>query len=220
MTEQTLEEGIVRGEEFLVKHGKKLLGIVAAVFVVVGGWMAYKNLYLAKRGEKAGAMMYVAQQNMAAGMWDAALNGDGNNAGFIEVAGKYGNTAQGNIAKHCAGVCYLKLGQFDEALDYLGRYRAVGGVPGAIVDAQNLGLQGDIFVEKGDYEKAVELFSKAVKGGDSFTAPLYLKKMGLALVAAGRAPEAVEAYQRILDEFPASTEAQLAEKLIGAAGQS
>lgn len=216
--EERIENALGRTESFIMEHGKKMLLAVVAVVVLVGAWMLYKNVWQVNRGEKASAMMYVAQQNLAQQMWDAALNGDGNNAGFLAVISQFGGTPEGNLARHYAGVCQLQLGQFDEALKSLSSYKAVSGVPAGVIDAENIGLQGDIYVQKGDFARAADFFARAAKtNNDPFTTPLYLKKQGLALAAAGQGEQAIEAYQRILDDFPASMEAQDIEKYIGAA---
>ena len=218
--EQRIEEALGRTEEFLHRQGRTLLAVLAVVVVAVGGWMAYKHLYQVKRAEKAAAMMYVAQHNFAQQLWDVALEGDGNNVGFLEVIARYGSTPEGNLARHYAGVSYLMCGEQDKALEYLAQYKPTDGVPNVVVNAQNYGLQGDIQVDKGDMAAAAELFAKAVKAGDDpYTTPMYLKKMGLALVAQGRGSEAVDAYQRILDNYPMSVEARDIEKYIGAAEQ-
>jgi tetratricopeptide (TPR) repeat protein len=152
--------------------------------------------------------------------FEVALSGDGNNPGFLDVIGKYGSTAQGNVAKHYAGICYLKLGDVDAALEYLAKYKVVKGLPAQIINAQNIGLQGDIYADKGDYEKAVALYKKAVEISDnSFTAPIYLKKEGLAYDKLGKTAEAIAALQKIVDLYPASMEAQDAFKFMGAEEQ-
>ncbi len=218
--EERIESALNRTEDFLHNNGRTLLIVVAVLVLAIGGWFAYKHLYLANRNEKAAAMMYVAQQNFAQKMWDVALEGDGNNSGFLDMIEHYGGTPEGNLAKHYAGICYLQRGEMDMALDYLKRYKSTKGVPNAVINAQNYGLQGDVWVQKGDYAEAVEMFGKAVEAGkDPYTTPIYLKKMGLALAAAGRPAEAVDAYQRILDDYPASMEARDAEKYIGSAEQ-
>ncbi len=216
--ELKIENALSRTEEFLHRNGRTMLIVAAIVVLIVGGWMAYKHLYQARRAEKASAMMYVAQQNFAQQLWDVSLNGDGNNSGFLDVIANYGATPQGNLAKHYAGMAYLRIGDLDNAMNYLGQYKPTDGVPNAIINAQNWGLQGDIQVQKGEFAAAIRMFEKAVKAGDDdYTTPTYLRKLGLALVAAGRQSEAIEAYQRILDEYPASAEAREAEKYIGAA---
>ena len=57
---------------------------------------------------------------------------------------------------------------------------------GALINAQNLGLQGDIAVEQQNYAKAVKFYEQAVKAADNnLTAPMYLRKAGLAEQAQG-----------------------------------
>ena len=214
--EAAIENAIGRTEAFLQKNGKLLLSLLAVIVVVVGGYFGYKYLYVAHRAEKAGAMMFVAEQQFQIDSFALALNGDGNNAGFLDVIERYGSTPQGNIANHYAGICYLKLGELDNALKYLGRYEAVDGAPSSIINAQNAGLQGDILVQKGEYEKAIAKYNKAIEEGDnSFSAPYYLKKVGLVYGKLGKNAEAVKAFQRIVDEYPSSMEARDVEKYIG-----
>ena len=119
-----------------------------------------------------------------------ALEGDANGAGFLEVIEKYGSTPSGNLAKHYAGICYLKAGDLENAAKFLARYSPVKGIPGALINAQNYGLQGDIAVEQKDYAKAVKFYDKAVAAADNnLTAPMYLRKAGLAEQAQGNGRE-------------------------------
>lgn len=102
---------------------------------------------------------------------------------------QYGSTPAGNLARHYAGICYLRMGDLDNAAAYLSEYHPVKGIPGAIVNAQNLGLQGDVAVEQQDYARALKFYDKAVKASDNqMTAPLYLRKAGLAAKAMATTP--------------------------------
>lgn len=218
--EERVESAIGKLEQFIYKNGKSLLTILFVIVLVIGGYFAYKHLYQAGRADKASAAMFVAQQNLQQELFDAALNGDGNNPGFLDVIAQFGSTPQGNVAKHYAGMCHMHLGDLDAALDYLGRYKHVEGVPASVVNAQNWGLRGDIYVQKTDFENAVRMYAKAIEVSDnSFTAPYYLKKMGLAYMEEGKADDATAAFQRVIDEFPSSMEARDVEKFMGAAGQ-
>lgn len=217
-TEESIGIAMSRTELFFEKNGKALtLGLI--VLVLLGGlWVGYRNLVSKPRHEKAAELLAQAQNKFEADDADytVALNGDDNGAGFLEVIERYGSTPAGNLAKHYAGICYLRLGDLDNAAAYLAKYKPAKGIPAEIVNAQNIGLQGDIAVEKGDYAAAIKLFEKAAKVSDNnLTAPMYLRKAALAANAMGNKEQALGFAQRIQNEFPASAEAQNAEKLMG-----
>ena len=67
---------------------------------------------VAEHPEKAAELIAEAQNRFAEETPDfqLALEGDANGAGFLEVIEQYGSTPSGNLAKHCAGICYYKLG--------------------------------------------------------------------------------------------------------------
>lgn len=218
--EQTIEQGIERAEGFIERNARTLYIVVGAIAVVVCGYFAYKYLIAQPRAEKAADMMFVAEQQFAAQQWQVALDGDGQNAGFLEVIDTYRCTPQGNLARQYAGICLLRLDRADEALAQLEKYRAKKGAPAQIVNAQNFGLRGDILLDKGDFAGALGLYKKAVDASENqLTAPYYLKKAGMAAEQAGDKAAALAFYQRIVDEFGMSMEARDIEKSIGALKQ-
>lgn len=216
--EAAIGEAVSKTESFFENNSKAVVWALAAIFVVAGGIYALTKLVLEPREHKAAEMIVEAQYRFEAENpdYELALLGDDNGAGFLDVIDTYGSTAAGNIAKHYAGICYLHMGDLDAAADLLAKYKPVKGLPGQIITAQNLGLQGDIAVEQGDLNRAVKLYDKAVKASDnSYTAPLFLRKKGLALEAQGLHAEAVKVFEQILAQYPASADAREAEKLIG-----
>ena len=215
--EAAIGEAVSKTEAFFENHSKAFVWGIVALLVVVGGVYGYRKLVVEPNAEKASELIAEAQYRFeqATPDYELALNGDENGAGFLDVIEQYGSTPAGNLAKHYAGICYLKSGDLENAAAYLAKFSPVKGLPGEVVNAQNLGLQGDIAVENGDYEAAVKLFAKAVKASDNlYTTPLYLRKQGLALKALGRNAEANAAFEKILAAYPASIEAREAEKLM------
>jgi len=216
--EAAIGEAVNKTESFFENNSKIVVWTLVGIFVLAALVYGYKKQIAEPRMEKASEMMSEAQYRFEAADpdYELALNGDENGAGFIDVIDSYGSTPAGNLAKHYAGICYLHLGDLDAAEKYLSKYSAVKGLPAQIVNAQNFGLRGDIAVEQGDMAKAVKFYEKAVKASDNiYTAPLFLRKMGMALNAQGKTKEAVAAYKKILASYPASAEAREAEKLIG-----
>ena len=215
--EIVVAEAVSKTEKFFEENGKKVIIAIVALLLLVAGGYAYKYLVMDKNEVAAAEMIVAAQDNFAGETpnYDLALNGDETGAGFLAVAEQYGSTKAGNLAKHYAGICYLHLGDLEKAAEYLAKYKAVRGLAAEVVNAQNLGLQGDVAVELGDYAKAAKFFKKAVAASENdYTTPLYLYKEGLALAAAGKAEEEKACYKAITEQYPNSVEARDAEKLL------
>lgn len=216
--QESLGEAMNKTELFFEENGRKIGYIFLALLILAALIFGYRSLIVLPRAEKAAEMIAEAQYRFESTTpdFELALVGDENGAGFLDVIEKYGSTPSGNLAKHYAGICYLRQGDLENAAKYLAMYSTVKGVPGALVNAQNYGLQGDVAVEQGNYVAAVKFYEKAVAAADNnLTAPQYLRKAGLAEQAQGNTERAAEFYQRILTSYPASMEAREAEKLLG-----
>ena len=216
--DQEIEAAVDKTQDFFDKNGKTITYVLIAIVAVVAAIFGYQKFVKEPRAEKAAAAMYMAQFRFEGenADYELALNGDEEGAGFLNVIEHYGSTPAGNLAAQYAGICYMKLGDWDNAEKYLAQYKATKGVPNAVVNAENLGLQGDVKVQKGDYKKAAALFEQAAAVADNnFTTPLYLKKAALAYEAAGDTAAALKTYKRIATEYAASVEARDAEKMLG-----
>ena len=216
--EAAVAEAVSKTEQFFQENGKKVvIAVVAIVVGAVAGYL-YKSLVIDANAEKASELIIEAQDRFGVQNPDfaLALNGDENGAGFLDVVEQYGSTAAGNLAKHYAGICYLRLGDLENAEKYLSMYKSVNELGAEVVNAQNLGLRGDIAVEKGEYEAAVALYKKAVAASENvYSAPLFLYKQLLAYVALGNKAEAQKCYDTLQAQYPMSVEAREAEKVMG-----
>ena len=215
---EVLGEAMSKTELFIENNGRKMTYVFLALLVLGLAIYGYRSLVVSPRAEKAAELIAEAQArfNVETPDFELALNGDANGTGFLDVVDQYGSTVSGNLAKHYAGICYLRMGDLENAAAYLKKYKAVKGEVGAIINAQNYGLQGDVAVEQGDYKSAVSFYNKAVKAAENnLTAPMYLRKAGLAEQAAGNNAAALEYYEQITEQYPASMEAREADKLIG-----
>lgn len=215
---ETLGAAMNKTELFFENNGRKVSYIFLGLLILGGLIYGYRALVSQPRVEKAAALLAEAQGrlNSETPDFELALNGDAEGVGFLDVVEQYGSTPSGNLAKHYAGICYLKNGDLENALVYLKKFSPVKGLAGEIVNAQNLGLQGDIAVAHEEYAKAASLFAKAAEASDNnLTTPLYLRKAAQAEQAAGNTEKAQAYCERIMTEYPASMEARDAEKLIG-----
>ncbi len=216
--EAAVAEAVSKTEQFFQQNGKKvIIALVAVIIVAVGGYL-YKSLVVDANAEKASELIIEAQEHFGVESPDfaLALNGDENGAGFLDVVEQYGSTPAGNLAKHYAGICYLRLGDLENAAKYLAMYSAVNDLTAEVINAQNLGLQGDVAVEQGDYQTAVSFYKKAVNASENlYTAPLYLYKQVLVYAALGNKAEAQKCLDTLQADFNMSSEAREAEKVVG-----
>ncbi len=214
--EQVIEQGLGRFELFIERNGKAMLVILGIIIVLVGGYFSYKYLYLAPRAEKASAAMFEAQNQFERDSFALALNGNASFDGFLAIADRYGNTPQGNIARHYAGLCYLYMGEYQEAIDAFKSYKAVGhNAAGTLIAAQNLGLTGDAYIELGQLEEGVKYYEQAAAYSDNVgTTPVYLKKAGMVNEKLGNLQKALDQYLNIRNNYPRSMQARDIEKFI------
>lgn len=214
--EQVIEQGLGRFELFIERNGKAMLIALGVIIVLVGGYFSYKYLYLAPRADKASAAMFEAQNQFERDSFALALNGNASFDGFLSIADQYGNTPQGNIAKHYAGLCYLYMGEYQQAIDAFKSYKTVkDNAASTLIAAQNLGLTGDAYVELGQLDEGVKYYERAAAFSDNVgTAPVYLKKAGLANEKLGNLQKALDQYTTIRNDYPRSMQARDIEKFI------
>ena len=173
--------------------------------------MAFHNFYQKPREIAAENAMYKAQEFFAVDSFRVALEGDGTQImGFKEIASEYGMTASGNLANAYTGICYYKLGKYQEAIKFLAQYDGNDNYFKTTV----VGLTGDCYAELGDKGKAQSFYKKAI-ADKSELAPIYLKKSGILYETDGNAAEAEKAYQQIKDDYPMSSEAYDIDKYLG-----
>lgn len=220
--QESLGEAMDKTELFFEKNGRKLTYIFIALLVVAGVAFGYRSLIMQPREDRAAEMIAGAQNRFDAENPDfaLALNGDEQAAGFLTVINEYGSTASGNLAKHYAGICYLRMGDFEQAAKYLAMYAPVDGIPGQLVNAQNMALRGDVAVELKQYAEAVKYYTEAAGISDNdLTAPICLRKAALVELAQGNKAQAAAFLQEIMDNYPASQVARDAEKMMGEAAK-
>ena len=109
-------------EKFVVDNKNVIMGAILAIVVVIVGYMAYNDYYLAPLQKEATNELFNAKQYFEKGSYDTALKGDGQYLGLLDIANDYSMTKSGNVANYYAGLSYLKLGKYDEAINYLEKF--------------------------------------------------------------------------------------------------
>jgi tetratricopeptide (TPR) repeat protein len=207
---KNVEETLSRTEQYLEENYKSLL-IVLGVIIVVVGLFFLGRMYLSKKNGEAQSQMYQAERWLEMDSLKLALNGDGNYLGFLDIAKNYKLTKAGNLAKYSAGMCYLHLGQFQNAIDNLSKYNKQDKVLGSLAT----GAIGDAYVELGNLDKGVSKYIEAADyGKNSFNTPVFLMKAGQIYELQQKFAEALKTYERIKNEYPESTEGTTIDKYI------
>ena len=209
-TIKNVEQTLTTTEQFLESHYKELLiGLGVIVVLIAIFWLG--KIYLGKQNEEAQSQMYQAERYLEMDSLNLALNGDGNYLGFIDIANDYKYTQAGNLARYSAGICFLHLGQYEDAIEYLNKYSKKDKLIGSLA----IGAIGDAYVELGDMDKGVAKYIEAADyAKNSFNTPLYLMKAGEIYELNGKYDEALKLYERIQNEYPESTEGSSIDKYI------
>lgn len=198
---------ISRSEQFIENNQKLIIGVVVAIVVVVLAIFGVKKFIIEPRNQKANEMIFVAEQYLAKGDFKSALYGDSTSTdrfgvGFLQVIDKYGSTKAGKHAKFEAAICFLRLGQYEDALKYAGKYNGKDQLTPVI----NEMIKGDAEVEKGNNDAAIKHYTKAAKlDSNPITAPFALFKAGVVYLMLEQNSKAVECFQSIKSDYPESS---------------
>lgn len=207
---ENVEQTLSKTEQFLEENYKPMLYVLIVLVALVGIFWLLK-LYITKQNKEAESQMFTAEQYYENDSLKLALNGDGNNLGFIDIADQYKLTKAGKLANYYAGSCYMHLGNFDQAVDYLQKYT----LKDEIIAPEAKGLLGDANIELGNNDKGIKLYLEAAELADnSFHTPIYLLKAGIAYEAEKKYSEALGLYEKIKDKYPESNEGRTIDKYI------
>ncbi|HET9486191.1 MAG TPA: cytochrome C biosynthesis protein, partial [Chryseosolibacter sp.] len=103
---QALAEKLQGAETWMERHPKTTIGILAAIVLLVGGFFGYRY-YKDSQEAEAQREMFQAIYYFEADSLDLALDGDGNNLGFISIIDDYGITDAAKLANYYAGAAFL-----------------------------------------------------------------------------------------------------------------
>ncbi len=209
-----VEEALSSSEQFIEKNQKILTYIVGGIIVIILVFFGYKKYVMTPKEKAAEVAIFNAQYYFEQDSLDLALNGDGINAGFLEIIDDYGSTKEGNLAKYYAGICYLNKGEYETAIDYLNKFSASDQV----LSSMALGAIGDSYMQLGDANKAADHYLKAAqKNKNDFVTPAFLVKAGWSYEVMGNWQKALDTYEGIKKDFPKTKEARDMDKYIARA---
>ena len=189
-------------KHFQDNYGKKAAIAVAGILIIVLGYFAYKQFFLDPKEKDAVGAMYRAEEYYRMDSTRLALNGDAVNAGFVKIISRYSGTKAADLAGFYAGSCYLKLGDYNNAVKYLKDFKTSA----VQVQAKAYGLLGDAYSELNKKDDAVEQYKKAGTyfDQDEIISPEYLFRAGYLYESMGKNQDAISMYELVKNKYPAS----------------
>lgn len=196
------DETLAASRSFFEKNKKAILygggGLLAIIIIA----LLIHQFYITPRNIKANESIFHAEQAFNDGNYEKALNGDGENMGFLAVIDEFKNTKAGNIACLYAAKCYEATGKYQEAIDMLDKFSGCGD---AMISPAATALKGNCYAQLGQNDKAVEFLMKAAKEADNNTiSPTCLLQAGQIYVALGQKEKALDCYKQIKKKYPQS----------------
>lgn len=207
---------VAEAQQFWEKYNKPVTYILTAVVIIVVAFFGYKYFVVQPNEKKASEAMFRAEEYYRMDSIKLALNGDNINAGFLKIISKYSGTKAANLAAFYAGSCYLKTGDFNNAVKYLKDFST--SVPQ--VQTKAYGLLGDAYSELNKKDEAVEMYKKAgnFNDKDDLLSPEYLFRAGYLYESMGKSKEAIEMYQEIKEKYPTSQRGAEVDKYLARLG--
>lgn len=221
---KSLDEGASKTEEWVATNQKYIFIIVGIVAAAVLGYLGYNKFIAEPAQQDAMNDMYKAKSyfNEAANavskdkdsLYNLALNGSEGKFGLLDIIQEHSGTPAANISNYYAGMAYLNLKDYKNAIEFLVKYSSDDEVTGAIAK----GAIGDAFIQLNQPEDALGYYDQAATmRSNEFTSPMYLYKAGITALDLGMADKALTYFSKIKIDYPKSTEASTVDVYIGKA---
>ena len=198
--EFSLEE--VSGVESFVNENKSYIAIILLVIIGGGGGWYYWNTSQKEAELNAELDSYKAEYFWQRDSMRLAIEGDEikDVKGLQEIADEYAGTKQENLANYRIGVALMNEGNFEEAIEKLKQFKS----DDELVQPAAYRLIGDAYSELQDTEQAIAYYKKAAESKSNDFTVIYLEKLAHTYEDAGQVDKAMETYNKILSDYPAT----------------
>jgi tetratricopeptide (TPR) repeat protein len=219
----SLDESASKSEQWVARNQNYILGVIGVIAVSVLGYLAYNQFIQKPKETMAANEMYYPQQYFEQALnsttekdslFYLSLNGAEGKYGFLDIIDEYKGTKAANLSNYSAGMAYLNMKQYQEAIGYLEKFTSDDAILGALAK----GGIGDAFMQLDQPSEALAYYESAFKHNlNGFTTPRFLYKSGVTSLELGQNKKALDYFTRIKDEFPDSEEANTIDAFIGMA---
>lgn len=203
---------LAKAQGFWQQYQKLIIGGAAVVAIGIAGWFGYNEYIVKPKEEKASEALFKAEEYFRMDSSNLALNGDGQTRGALYVIKNFSGTKAANLAHFYAGVSYLKLGDFNNAVKYLKDF----STDAKQIQLLAFGALGDAYAEQNKTDDAISYYKKAGStfDKDDNNSAEYLFRAALLLETKGKNDEALALYKEIKEKFPKTDKGFQADRYI------
>ena len=211
---ETLNSTASKTEEWVVKYQNVILTFIGIVAVGVLGYLGYQNYVIEPKTKEAISELNQAQfyfelavnSQDSDSLYKRALNGGEGKYGFLDIIKNYEGTTAAKLATYSAGMAYLNIKDYQNAIAYLDQFNSDDVLLGALAK----GAIGDAFAQMGQLEEAFDYYVTASNiNNNIYSTPKFLYKAAMIGSKLGKDSQALTYLERIDKEFKESQEANM-----------
>lgn len=213
LEQDPLVQSYEKVQSFYLENKNAIVAAAVAVILIIGGGIGY-YYYAQSQERQAQQLMGYAENYFLQADYQNALQGSEEDftVGFEQIINNYSRTDAANLARYYAAVSEYQLGNTEAALTYIQNYEP----PEGILGVGPIAFHAVILTDLGRHEEAAEKYVKAAEWDQNdATTPYNYLEAANAYHDAGNTEMARRYAQRIVDEYPNSSQAPEAERLIG-----
>ncbi len=210
----TLDETASKSELWVIKNQKIIFLILGAIVLGILGYLAY-NKFVKEPNEREAVNELAFPKKYydkavkstveVDSLFNLGLNGADGKYGFVDISEKYSGTKAGNLANYYAGLSYLKMKDYKNAIKFLDKFSS----DDELIDPIAIGAIGDAFADIDQAEDALSYYEKAAEArNNSITSPLFLFKAGITSLELKKYGKAENFFKEIKEQYPTSVQAE------------